>query len=617
MAGICGWFGAGPTIATASIEAMSRALCTPLTGDVICRTAANCALAVVPPHWESDRLYQSQTLWVACQGAAYFNDSSLRKLAADHGIAAAIADGYRRKDVACLEDIGGSFSIAIFDFDQRRMLVAIDRLGIRPLCLAQTATGIVFGATADSVTAHPAVARRIDPQSIYNYLYFHMIPSPRTVYSGMEKLLPGQYALLENGNLQKRFYWQMEYLDQDGLPQTRLADEFRGLLRQGVRRATDHPDIKTGNFLSGGTDSSTLAGIVTEITGAPADTYSIGFDAEGFDESRFADIAVKHFGTHHHNYYVTPQDVVDAIPLIARAYDEPFGNASAVPTFYCARMAKEDGVDLMIAGDGGDELFGGNARYVKQKTFEFYSRLPAPLRHALIEPVALHLPGAQNLPLLSKLRSYIAQAKIPLPDRLESYNFLHRTPLCDIFQESFLEEVNIEEPLNNIREVYQRTHANSTLHRMLHLDMKNTLADNDLRKVNIMCEIAGLGVSYPLLDDAMVEFSGRVPPNLKIKGFALRFFFKNSLKDFLPPEIIKKSKHGFGLPFGLWLNQYAPLRKLVDDSLQSLRCRQYINPSYIDTLLNEQHRQHATYYGTMIWVLVMLEQWLQNHGGDI
>jgi asparagine synthase (glutamine-hydrolysing) len=147
---------------------------------------------------------------------------------------------------------------------------------------------------------------------------------------------------------------------------------------------------------------------------------------------------------------------------------------------------------------------------------------------------------------------------------------------------------------------------------MLHLDLKNTLADNDLRKVNRMCEMAGTAVGYPLLDDEMVEFSGRVPTDLKIKGANLRYFFKDSLKDFLPPEIIKKSKHGFGLPFGLWLKQHGALRELVGDSLQSLRRRQCLNPRYIDALLNERHNEHAVYYGVMIWVLVMLEQWLQS-----
>jgi asparagine synthase (glutamine-hydrolysing) len=618
MSGICGWFAPSPTGSPSNlIETMARTLETPLTGQIVQRSAANHALAVITPQIERGSLYQDDALWVACEGAPYFNDPGLMKIAADLGPAAALADSYHRKGRHCLQDINGAFSVVIYDLNTQLVLLAVDRIGIRPLCLIPIQQGVVFGATTDSVICHPAVSSHLDPQAIYDYLYFHMIPSPRTIYTGVEKLMPGEYALLENGRLHKDFYWRMEYCDTAGAPQQQLAEEFRGLLRKSVHRALSHPATKIGNFLSGGTDSSTLAGIVTEVTGAPAETYSIGFEAEGFDESQYANIAVKHFGTRHHNYYVTPQDVVDAIPLIARAYDEPFGNASAVPSYYCAKMAREDGVSLMIAGDGGDELFAGNVRYVKQRTFELYYRFPALLRHALIEPLAMGIPGAKYVPPLRKLQSYIAQAKVPLPDRLESYNFLHRSPARDIFQDSFLEMIDLNEPLENMREVYHRAHTDSTLHQMLHLDLKNTLADNDLRKVNRMCEMAGTAVSYPLLDDAMAEFSGRVPANLKIKGSALRYFFKDSLKDFLPAEILKKSKHGFGLPFGLWLNQHTPLRELVGDSLQSLCRRQYINPHYIDSLLNDRHREHASYYGVMIWVLVMLEQWLQSRENNI
>ncbi len=152
--------------------------------------------------------------------------------------------------------------------------------------------------------------------------------------------------------------------------------------------------------------------------------------------------------------------------LVARAYDEPFGNASAVPSYYCAKMAREDGVNLMIAGDGGDELFAGNVRYVKQQTFEHYYKLPALLRQVLIEPLAMHTPGVKHVPPLRKLQSYIAQAKVPLPDRLESYNFLHRSPAHEIFQDSFLEMIELDEPLENMREVYQR--AQHRLHAAPH-----------------------------------------------------------------------------------------------------------------------------------------------------
>lgn len=611
MSGICGWFATEHSISPAElIDNMAKSLHSPLAMEAAARAYGDHALAVVSGQGENKALYQHESLWIACEGAAHFTTPSLQQLAAQQGPAAALADAYRRKGVACFDEIRGAYAFAILDLRLNRVLLAVDRLGIRPLCVAPLPTGLVFGSTTRSIFAHAGVTRAVDPQSIYDYLYFHMIPSPRTAYLGVEKILPGQYVLFENGRLLKKFYWQMEYHDEAASSQAQLAEEFRGLLRESVRRAISRAHVKTGSFLSGGTDSSTLAGILTEVTGSPAETYSIGFDAAGFDESHYADIAVKHFGTRHHNYYVTPQDVVEAIPLIARAYDEPFGNASAVPTYYCAKMAKADGVDLMIAGDGGDELFGGNVRYVKQKTFELYYALPGVVRNALVEPLAF-APGANAVPPLRKLQSYITQAKVPLPDRLETYNFLHRTAPQEIFQDSFLESIDFDEPLTNLREVYHRTHGTTALHRMLHLDLKNTLADNDLRKVNRACEAAGMAVTYPLLDDAMVEFSGRVPAEMMIKGYTLRHFFKDSLKDFLPREIIKKSKHGFGLPFGLWLNQHAPLRELVGDSLQSLRRRHYINPRYIDTLLAERHLEHAGYYGVMIWVLMMLEQWLQ------
>ena len=268
MSGICGWFAPSLTASPSEqIEAMAQTLGSPLTGQIMLRSTSNHALAAISSHNESGALYQDNALWIACEGTPYFNESGLMKIAADQGPAAALADSYRRKGRHCLQDINGAFSVAIYDFHTQQVLLAIDRIGIRPLCLTPIEQGVVFGTTTDSVMVHPAVANRIDPQAIYDYLYFHMIPSPRTIYISVEKLMPGQFALLENGQIHKDYYWRMEYHDSDGIPQHQLAEEFRHLLRKSVRRALSHPATKIGNFLSGGTDSSTLAGIVTEITG--------------------------------------------------------------------------------------------------------------------------------------------------------------------------------------------------------------------------------------------------------------------------------------------------------------------------------------------------------------
>ena len=219
-------------------------------------------------------------------------------------------------------------------------------------------------------------------------------------------------------------------------------------------------------------------------------------------------------------------------------------------------------------------------------------------------------PGGDKIPHLRKLRSYVRQASIPLPDRLESYNFLHRSPLADIFEPEFLVAIDVTQPTALLREVYQRTASVSPVNRMMRLDLKITLADNDLRKVSRMCEAAGVEVRYPLIDDALVEFSGEVPVSMKLKGLQLRHFFKQALKDFLPPETIVKAKHGFGLPFGLWLKDHQPLAALVGESLDAFQGRRIVKPAYVKELQHQHQTSDAAYFGTMIWVIMMLERWL-------
>lgn len=555
--------------------------------------------------------HEEGSLKVAIVGHVYWGSGKLDALAREQTPAAAAAKAYLKSGKAFLEDIHGAFCVAVIDAQTGTALIAIDRLGIYPMCYAVSQGDFIFATSADGIVAHPAMDRVIDPQSIMNYLFFHEVPSPGCIYKNVSKLQPGQYALFQNSKVETDFYWRQQYADSGPSNFAQRKERLEELLRVAVKKSAT--DAQVGAFLSGGTDSSTVAGVLTEVLDKPADTFSMGFAAEGYDEMEFARTTSRHFGTRAHEYYVTAQDVVDAIPLIARAYDEPFGNASAVPTYCCAKLAKKQGIRLMLAGDGGDEIFGGNARYAKQKIFEAYSLVPALLRRGLLEPVMLGMPGMERLPLLSKIKSYIVQAKVPLPDRLESYNFLHRTALNDIFTADFLAQVNHQAPDELLRAEYRRTDAVSAINRMLHLDMKFTLADNDLRKVNRMCELAGVAVHYPLLDEDIVAFAAQLPPPLKVKGLKLRYFFKEALKDFLPQATITKSKQGFGLPFGVWMQTYPPLQQLAYDSLKSLRGRGYIRPEYLDALI-EQHRSgHAAYYGVMIWVLMMLEQWLQQH----
>jgi asparagine synthase (glutamine-hydrolysing) len=507
---------------------------------------------------------------------------------------------------AAAGDAGGDFAVALRD-QQGRAFLAVDRFAARTLCYRVTGGTLQFAERADALAAADAA---LDPQSLFDYLYFHVVPSPRTVFAGVKRLPPGHALWFEDGQATVAPYWAPRFEEAPAPSFEALRDEFRSLLRESVARALDGG--KPACFLSGGTDSSTVAGMIGEVTGRAAATYSIGFEAEGYDEMAFARIAAQRFGTEHHEYYVTPDDLVRSIPAMAAHFDQPFGNSSALPAYYCALKAREDGVTRLLAGDGGDELFGGNSRYAKQRVFGVYDRLPGVLRHALLEPL-FGLPGISRVPGLKKGASYIEQARVPLPDRLQMYNLMLRLGAADVLTPQALAAMDQQGPLKQQREVWASVGNASDVNKMLAFDWRYTLAESDLPKVRAATSLAGVEVAYPMLDRALLDFSLRLPTDYKLRGLKLRWFFKEALRDFLPDEIITKKKQGFGLPFGVWANRHEPLKRLAVDSLRSLSTRGLVRPEFIDTLVTTHLPAHPGYYGEMVWILMMLEQWLRAH----
>ena len=200
-----------------------------------------------------------------------------------------------------------------------------------------------------------------------------------------------------------------------------------------------------------------------------------------------------------------------------------------------------------------------------------------------------------------------------MPERMETYNFLHRTPLAEIFSEDFLNQINPDQPLQYLRDTYNRTSNDDLIKQMLFLDDKFTLADNDLRKVNRMCELAGIDVHYPMLQENLVEFAATIPSKWLMQGFKLRSFYKEGMRDFLPKETLRKSKQGFGLPFGVWINSDKELKQFTEANLEGISKRGILNPLYIKNIIELHQSGHASYYGIMIWILVILEQWLLTH----
>ncbi|MBV8380702.1 MAG: asparagine synthase [Paucibacter sp.] len=508
---------------------------------------------------------------------------------------------------AGLAQVGGDFALAL-ELADGRWLLASDRFGIRSLCYRLRDGALEFAARADAL----ADKTPFDLQALYDYLYFHVIPAPRTVFDDVHRLPPAHCALVEAGRSTVAAYWTPSFAPDRAASLSDLKAEFTELLEQAVRRQLD---ANPACFLSGGTDSSTVAGMMARVSGGPVQTYSIGFDAAGYDEIEYARIAARRFGTQHHEHYVTPDDLVRWIPHVAQSYDQPFGNSSALPTFLCASMAREHGVTKLLAGDGGDELFGGNTRYAKQKVFSVYDHVPAPLRRGLLEPLA-GIGAVQRVPLVRKVASYVNQAKVGMPDRMMSYNLLDRLGHAEVFAEGFLAAVDVQEPLRHQRDQWQRVQSGTIVDRMLAYDWRYTLADCDLPKVVGTTALAGVDVGFPLLDDDLLAFSMRLPASYKVRDLKLRWFFKEALRGFLPDEIITKKKHGFGLPFGVWAHRHAGLNALASDSLHSLAGRGIVREAFVRDLLERRLAEHPGFYGEMVWLLLMLEQWLGVHRPD-
>lgn len=538
------------------------------------------------------------------RGHPRFDDNALADLAKREGDLAAWRQAFREHGADAPARVTGDFAVAV-ELDDGRVFIAIDRFAIQTLCYRVEGDELRVATRADELGA-----TELDPQAIFDYLYFHVIPSPRTIFRDVFRLPPGHCALFEKGKLSLAPYWRPRFDELRNPSFAALRDEFHQIVKDAVTdRLAAGP---AGCYLSGGTDSSTVAGMVTRITGQPADTYSIGFAVDGYDEMEYARLAVKHFGTRHHEYYVTPDDLVAGMPAVAASYDQPFGNSSAVPAYYCARMARQDGHDRMLAGDGGDELFGGNTRYATQRLFGIYGSLPGLLRRGIAEPLVDS--GLLNrLPLLKKGASYVRKARVPMPDRMESYNLIEHLGAGTILTPGFLARIDTGIPLRHQRETYAACPASASLiNQMLAYDWRYTLAENDLPKVIGSARLAGVEVGFPLLDDRLLDFSLKLPVSYKLKGLKLRWFFKEALRGFLPDEILVKKKHGFGLPFGPWAVNHPALGKLATESLHGLADRDIVRRDFIDTLLKVHLPAHPGFHGELVWIMTMLEQWLRT-----
>lgn len=526
--------------------------------------------------------------------------------------AEAIYNVYKNYPTDIFSKIYGVFTIIIIDLENNLTLIAIDRIGVNNVSYhIHKDNSLTFGTdnflVANNLNSYPNIAK----QAIYEYFYHHVIPSPNTIFTGVKKLLPGSYIKLQNDELTINKYWKPEFHNTTDRKLSGLTDQLFNTLEGAISKFNINE--KTGCFLSGGLDSSSILGHASKLSTTPIKAFNISFKSAGdFDESYYAELAAKHFNAQLISKEITPEDLVNVIPIITAQYDQPFGNSSAIPTYLCAKLAKDHGCDLLLAGDGGDELFAGNTRYSKQLLFEKYYQIPPFIRNKFLNPLS----GNRTLNAISpfrKLQRYIEQATIPLPKRLFTYSFLELHDDSEIFDQNFLDKIDRNLLYENMKNDYVSNITENSLNNLLLFDWKLTLFDNDLKKVSEMCSAAEISVGYPMLDDDLIKFSCEVPNEIKLYKNRLRHFFKEAYKDFLPNEIIKKKKHGFGLPFGRWMLENKGLNNFINDYLNDFKKRGIINPVYIERILYLLRTDNSDYYSTFLWLVVILEAWLQHH----
>ena len=614
MSGLCGWFGRDRmTDPAGALVRMARAL--PSHGLAKTKAASGPSYGLaLQSHPAAGAFAAEPDLVAAIEGYPEWSDPALTEIARTAGHAHALIAAHRSKRSDLFGVLRGNFSFALIDLSAETALIAIDRFGVETICYAQPTTDlVVFGSTTDTVRAHPKVGATISTQSVFDYLYFtDRVPAPATIYREQRKLAPGEYLKSVRGTATVASYWKMPYRANGHVEKEAASAELKDRLRSAVRANLDGEDqSRVGAFLSGGLDSSSVVGVAAGLMGGSLQTFTIGFPVEGFDETHYAEIAAKHFVTRHRTYYVQSQDVVDVLLKAVQIYDEPFGNSSFIPAYYCARLAKEAGIEMMLAGDGGDELFAGNKRYADDAVFDHYAKLPAILRRGVVDPLAALLPASRNAGIIGKAVRYARRAKKSAAERMAD-NLFQTLPPSEVLTADLLAEIDPAAPLALADGIYLAPADASKVQRMMNLDLRITLADTDLRKVVRMCELAGVRARFPFLHDDLAEFSARLPEGLLMEHGRLRQFYKDTMTGFLPDEIINKKKHGFGLPYLSFMNEHPPLRELICDSLVNLKRRGYFRTTFLDNLTDRARTGSLAGHETVAWDLVVLDLWLES-----
>jgi asparagine synthase (glutamine-hydrolysing) len=551
------------------------------------------------------------TVWTVFNGEIY-NFAEVRSVLAPLGHqfrtnsdTEVIVHAYEQWGERCVERFRGMFAFAIWDARRRRLMLARDRVGVKPLYYAELPDGVVFGSEIKSLLEDPDVPRAWRPDAIDAYLTLLYIPAPATIYRAIHKLPPAHVLVAEQGLVRTARYWDLTFAG-DTRPRTEpeYLEELDELLRESIA-LRQISDVPLGAFLSGGIDSSAVAAYMAETSGRPPVTISVGFDDQRYDEVAHARRVAEHLGCEFHPRTVTP-DVASLLPTLAWHFDEPFADSSAVPTYYVSKAAREL-VTVALSGDGGDELWAGYARHrIEQREQQARTAL-GPMTAAagrLANALPLSIKGARALRHLAVDPAQAYALK-------HAYGMFEPEAKRQLYTGDFATAVADADPLARFRYFYSRCRSSEPLDRALYVDVHTYMVDDILTKVDRMSMAVSLEARDPLLDHKLLEFAARVPMALKLKNGRGKYLLRKVLQRRIPSEILERGKHGFEAPIGEWLR--GPLAPMTDALLGDgrLRDRGIFDGREVARLWSE-HREARADHRHRLWQLIMLELWFRQ-----
>ena len=518
---------------------------------------------------------------------------------------------YEEYGDAMLEHLNGMFAFALWDKNRKRLLIARDRFGEKPLYYGVFGGKLIFASEPKVLLANPSVKTEINTAALRSYLSFDYVPAPASIYKNIYKLPAAHLLILENGEVKTRRYWNLTFHRNGNVPTIeKAADQLRELLADAVRMRLVS-DVPLGILLSGGVDSSTVAALATQFSTEKVKTFSIGFEEDSFDESKFARQVATHLNTEHYEDKLSVEKAADLISEIGTWLDEPLSDGSLIPTLLLSRFVKKH-VTVALGGDGGDEIFAGYPMYYAHKVANLYSKIPRVLRNGLVEPIVNNLPVSnKNLSFDYKAKRFVAASKYDAVTR--HHLFFGSFSINE--QQSLLNKDILATTSNDIykdaRNLLKITDAPTEIEQMQFLDLNFYMAEDILTKVDRASMAVSLEVRAPFLDPRVAQFAASLPLEYKLRGSKGKYILKKAVAPLLPKNILHRPKKGFGIPIAEWLK--GRLNPLMRDLLapDRLKNQGLFDEKFVHKLIKE-HETNVASHHKQLWTLLVFQLWFDN-----